>query len=308
MDSLATKPTPAETTTTTPAASAPAPHTSEALLFDQVNANPDELVELRGEGRYFGVTDPELGTTINAQQLLGPLCGNCHRRGHVRAKCKTVVCHKCGVIGDHYELQCPTTMICARCGVKGHRAAECTLKYAKKKQYCLACDLFKHGESECPLIWRSYLTDSKVVPTTLPPLLCYNCGSNTHYGDECTRERLLRVPNFGLAFSGNNLPRSLRDKYYDSARALGRGRDYNSNSHAPPVKPVSFDSYRKNGGNGSRNFNQGRNTGSRYGNYNSKPTPSRSGTIGRPGQGARNGPLRLGVIKRNGGGSHKIKY
>ncbi|KAM3126672.1 hypothetical protein ACQ2H7_000169 [Candidozyma auris] len=67
-----------------------------SLSYDEVNDNADELIELRGEGRYFGVIDPEQGATVNAQQALGPLCDNCHKRGHIRSKCKTVICHKCG--------------------------------------------------------------------------------------------------------------------------------------------------------------------------------------------------------------------
>lgn len=217
-----------------------------SLSLEQVNNDADELVELRGEGRYFGVTDPSSGDTINALQSLGPLCANCHKRGHIRAKCKTVVCHKCGVVGDHYETQCPTTMVCSRCGHKGHMAAGCTNK-AKKRQYCKACDTFNHGDDRCPTIWRSYLTNTTDAPaaTTLPVVYCYNCGLDVHYGDECPQPRTLRVPNIiGTAFSGSNLPRDLRSKYFDRIRGA-RPRSTHAPAHFAPYKPPSRKDFSK---------------------------------------------------------------
>lgn len=190
-----------------------------SFSFDQVNSNADELIELRGEGRYFGVTDPSSSNkTINALQALGPLCANCHKRGHIRAKCKTVVCHKCGIVGDHYESQCPTTMICSRCNIKGHMASDCKAK-ERKKQYCKNCDTFSHLDHNCPKIWRSYLT-KKAETNKLPVIFCYNCGDSSHYGDECSLERTSRIPNFGLAFSGNNLPLDLRSLYFTNKNTL----------------------------------------------------------------------------------------
>ena len=236
-----------------------------SLSFDQVNDNAEELVELRGEGRYFGVDSS--GETINAQQALGPLCANCHKRGHIRAKCKTVVCHKCGVVGDHYETQCPTTMVCAKCGEKGHIAANCTNKQ-KKRQYCKRCDTFSHSDYQCPSIWRLYLTNSKDVLVLLPATYCYNCGSPNHYGDECTEIRLLRVPNpSGSAFLGLNLPKSLRQKYYDRVRqkAIPRrnhfegslrysdSRDYNSGRDYNSSGQSSFRNKNNNRFNGGHN-------------------------------------------------------
>lgn len=229
-----------------------------SLSFDQVNNDADELIELRGEGRYFGVTDPSSGTTINAQQSLGPLCDNCHRRGHVRAKCKTVVCHKCGVVGDHYETQCPSTLICLRCGEKGHVTALCTSK-TRRRQYCKTCDLFSHNDDTCPSIWRSYLT----IPSTenrLPVASCYNCGDDLHYGDECPQQRTSRVPNTdGSAFSGNNLPRHLRGAYFSQSENSHRnshgrnghtnhsfnnhGSSHGHNSHSSNNKSSNNQSY-----------------------------------------------------------------
>ncbi|WPK23509.1 hypothetical protein PUMCH_000750 [Australozyma saopauloensis] len=186
-----------------------------SLSYDQVNDNADELVELRGEGRYFGVLDPSTGDAIANQKEMGPLCDNCHKRGHMRSKCKTVVCHKCGVVGDHYETQCPTTVLCGRCGEKGHIVSQCTSR-TRKRQYCKTCDSLRHSDETCPGIWRSYLTipgnDGKLE---LPIMFCYNCASSEHYGDDCPQERGSRIPNLnGSAFSGINLPLYLRDKYF----------------------------------------------------------------------------------------------
>lgn len=240
-----------------------------SLTFDQVNDNADELIELRGEGRYFGVTDPSSGTTINNLQSMGPLCANCHKRGHIRAKCKTVVCHKCGVVGDHYETQCPTTMICSKCGNKGHMAANCTNKN-KKRQYCNGCDSFNHTDDTCPSIWRSYLTlPSTDNESVLPVMYCYNCGDKYHYGDECPRQRSSRIPNpTGSAFSGVNLPRHLRDLYYKRLEEGAQPSRYGRND------VFSFelsygDGYKRNSKNKSQgNNNYNNNYNSNYSNNN----------------------------------------
>lgn len=228
-----------------------------SLSYDQVNDNADELIELRGEGRYFGVTDPETGATINALQSLGPLCDNCHRRGHIRLKCKTVVCHKCGVVGDHYETQCPTTIVCSRCGERGHLASACTSK-TRKRQYCTTCDTFSHSDFHCPNIWRSYITHvPKDEEYVLPVMFCYNCGADTHFGDECQRERSSRVPNHnGSAFSGHNLPKHLRALYFDSfERGSSGGYRNGSNANGNSNSGSKF------GNSGNRNGNNGNRSG-----------------------------------------------
>ncbi|CAK9436168.1 uncharacterized protein LODBEIA_P07260 [Lodderomyces beijingensis] len=195
-----------------------------SLSFDQVNNDTDELIGLRGEGRYFGVTDPD---DAKSDAGSGPLCDNCHKRGHKRANCKVVICHKCGKVGDHYETHCPTTLICLRCGERGHYVADCKSK-TRKKQYCRTCDSFQHGDENCPTIWRSYLTigssnnsnnnNKNESKSSLPNIYCYNCASSQHYGDECPQQRSSRVPNLGSAFSGNNLPKQLRSLYFSSLR------------------------------------------------------------------------------------------
>lgn len=249
-----------------------------SLSFDQVNDNADELIELRGEGRYFGVTDPRSGTTINSLQSLGPLCANCHKRGHIRAKCKTVVCHKCGVVGDHYETQCPTTMVCSRCGLKGHVAIKCKNKL-KKRQYCKHCDTFNHGDDMCPSIWRSYLTlptprsddeNDKYKSTVLPVIYCYNCGDDEHYGDECSEPRTSRIPCAnGSAFSGTNLPRHLRSLYFDRM-GVSKLSSYQAPKKLSTEKPSYNSSHNNNNYTSKNNYSNGsyRNDFSNYNDYN----------------------------------------
>ena len=209
--------------------------TTVSLKIEEVTDDPDELIDLRGEGRYFGVTDPKKE---------GPICDNCHKRGHKRANCKVVICHKCGKVGDHYETHCPTTLICLRCGEKGHYVLECKSK-TRKRQYCRTCDTFQHGDENCPTIWRSYITnpqsramDEQGESSVLPVICCYNCGSKVHYGDECPEPRSSRVPNLGSAFSGNNLPKRLRPLYF-----LGLKRDSGYDEYDPLRSRHDYDTY-----------------------------------------------------------------
>ncbi|KAI5968649.1 hypothetical protein CANMA_002084 [Candida margitis] len=248
-----------------------------SFAIEEVNNDPDELINLRGEGRYFGVTDPD----NENQQSLGPICDNCHERGHKRAQCKVVICHKCGKVGDHYESQCPTTLVCLRCGEKGHYISQCKSK-VRKKQYCRNCDSFQHGDEDCPSIWRSYLTkraanvaDEDAESLVLPNIYCYNCGSDEHYGDDCNKQRSSRIPNLGSAFSGNNLPRNLRPIYFlrlkNSDSGSSRGSEYD-----PSLTPRDYNSQY-----------DPRETSKRTGNFNfngnapsySQQQPSRSGFI-----------------------------
>lgn len=281
-----------------------------SLSFDQVNDDADELIELRGEGRYFGVTDPSSGDTINAQQSLGPLCGNCHKRGHVRAKCKTVVCHKCGVVGDHYETQCPTTIKCAKCGEKGHIASNCKSK-TRKRTYCKSCDTFNHDDLSCPNIWRSYITKGSEKHAeeslVLPRIYCYNCASQYHYGDECNETRISRVPNFGSAFSGSNLPKKLRPLYFHRLKST----ELRSNLHnikptkSGQLQPKKFDNFNNYGKSndrrnfGSRDFSN-KNFNNNSGNNNNNRNFSNNSLGGhniRTANGSGNIPSRSGMMK-----------
>ncbi|GME88569.1 unnamed protein product [[Candida] boidinii] len=199
---------------------------SYAPSFEDVNNDNDELAELRGEGRYFGVADPDLAQ---------PVCSNCHRRGHIRSKCKVVVCHACGVVDDHYETQCPVSMVCNNCGERGHFQSQCTKD--RKRTYCSDCDSRNHSNDRCPNIWRSYLTivvdDNSKKNYPFGSVYCYNCGSKGHYGDECNSVRSSRTPNInGSAFTGDNLPKELRSQYFSLlARSHRYGNDDDGNDY-----------------------------------------------------------------------------
>ncbi len=183
---------------------------SYAPSFKDVNNNNEELAELRGEGRYFGVADPDASE---------PICSNCHQRGHKRAKCTVVVCHLCGKVGDHYESQCPISMVCSNCGKKGHYRNNCPDK--RHYNYCTYCNSRTHSTDRCPNIWRSYIVkkishDSSVRRDMYPSglIFCYNCGHEGHFGDNCPFPRVSRTPNInGSAFTGENLPREFRNLY-----------------------------------------------------------------------------------------------
>ncbi|EMG49594.1 mRNA processing and export modulator, putative [Candida maltosa Xu316] len=288
-----------------------------ALSYDEVNDDTDELIALRGEGRYFGVTDPDDESGLSRQSL-GPLCANCHKRGHIRSKCKTVVCHKCGAVDEHYESQCPTTIICGKCSEKGHIMSECKSKVVKR-QYCRTCDSFKHGEDNCPSIWRSYITKPEKKgddeeSLVLPRIFCYNCGSDEHYGDECAQFRTSRVPNFGSSFSGNNLPRKLRPIYFLRLKTSNSDSTYIPQASARDYKS-SYDNSRNH-----NNKNNNNNTNGKYNRYEgfgnkgfdrrSNTQPSRSGFV--PSRPPNNGlpqrprpipfnsaPSRSGTLKRD---------
>jgi len=171
----------------------------------------------RGEGRYFGASDTPSG----------PLCSNCHQRGHKRANCKTVVCMACGMVDDHYTQHCPKSIVCSNCGEKGHYKNQCTEK--QRRVYCQTCSSTRHFSDRCTSIWRSYLTIKDEgrkmgLPTNI---YCYNCAEKGHYGDECPLERTSRVPNMdGSAFSGHNLPQQLRDSYFSMQKKRKRDYDY----------------------------------------------------------------------------------
>jgi len=205
-----------------------------APSFKEVNNNNEELAEIRGEGRYFGVADPDASE---------PICSNCHQRGHKRAKCTVVVCHLCGKVGDHYESQCPISMVCSNCGKKGHYRNNCPEK--RRYNYCTYCNSRSHSTDRCPNIWRSYIvkkisnTDSgrrDMYPNEL--IFCYNCGHNGHFGDDCPFPRVSHTPNInGSAFTGENLSREFRStyrmrlsevkrRYYDRSRDNINDRGY----------------------------------------------------------------------------------
>ncbi|GMM34477.1 TRAMP complex RNA-binding subunit [Saccharomycopsis crataegensis] len=181
-----------------------------SLNLEEVNNNPDELIDMRGQGRYFG----------NADETIDMVCRNCHKTGHKAAHCKTVICLACGAIDDHYSDQCPRSITCTNCGEKGHYKNACTKR--SQRIFCTLCESNKHNRDRCPSIWRSYITFGDKNGKLLYPfrsVFCYNCAAKGHFGDDCPGPRSSRIPNFdGSSFSGDNLPRDLRDQYFHLLR------------------------------------------------------------------------------------------
>ena len=134
------------------------------MSYDEVTDDLDEIIALRGEGRYFGVTDPDDESGLS-RQTLGPLCSNCHKRGHIRAKCKVVICHKCGAIDDHYESQCPTTIICARCGEKGHIVLSCKSKV--KRDNIVVCVILSNIVMKIVQVYGEVILSNHPSPVTM---------------------------------------------------------------------------------------------------------------------------------------------
>lgn len=274
---------------------------SYAPSFKEVNSNNDELAELRGEGRYFGVADPEASE---------PICSNCHQRGHKRAHCPVVVCHLCGAVGDHYEAQCPVSMVCTNCGEKGHYRNQCPKR--RRFNYCTYCRSRAHATERCPNIWRSYIMHSKKLPAKqkYPANLiyCYNCGEKGHFGDDCPYPRVSRTPNInGSAFTGQNLPREFRDEYLN--RMSERNRNFEQfdeddmYSEDEPRRNENGRKRRRRGDLGPQSRKRRRQNSSRqksaryphsYHNHNSRHQPSKSGFL----PSKRVKPLRTGYLHR----------
>ncbi|KAL3232912.1 zinc finger protein [Nakaseomyces bracarensis] len=189
-----------------------------APSIEEVDEDPEELRNLRGEGRYFGANEAnDDESDANVIKAPEPKCSNCSEKGHMKRDCPHVICSYCGIMDDHYSQQCPTTMRCALCNESGHYRMHCPNKW--KKLNCTICNSPKHNRDRCPSVWRVYLlkNDDGMSKKNLPMHLiyCYNCGEKGHYGDECDKNRSSRVPNDdGSAFSGKNLTSELRSQYF----------------------------------------------------------------------------------------------
>lgn len=300
---------------------------SYAPSFDEVTADNDHLATLRGEGRYFGVTDPEVSQ---------PVCSNCHRRGHRRAQCKVVVCHACGKVDDHYETQCPNSMVCTNCGKKGHFRNNCPSK--RTQTYCVECDSRNHSSDRCPSIWRSYVLKPRASQSKLAypssKIFCYNCAAKGHYGDDCPQLRISKTPNInGSAFSGENLPKELINQYkltqerenHASYPSNNKKRSYdianNANyNYAPPPYPrynnynnndKNNNNHRNNYSNNNNNNSNNNNNNRNYNNNNSNnriPTgPSKSGYIPMRNNNSQNKRRNQGNNYNNNYNNHNTK-
>lgn len=209
-------------TVDTSAAPAMDPTKIVAPSIEQVDEDPEVLRSLRGEGRYFGVSDGEPGSAGSVREAL-PKCNNCSQRGHLKRNCPHVICTYCGSMDDHYSQHCPKAIRCANCNERGHYRSQCPKKW--KKVYCTICDSNRHARDRCPSIWRVYMLRNDIDQTRktksglsldMAKVYCYNCGNRGHFGDDCGERRSSRVPNDdGSAFAGENLSSVLKDEYFD---------------------------------------------------------------------------------------------
>ncbi|KAG5361816.1 Protein AIR1 [Yarrowia sp. C11] len=224
-----------------PASSKPL-ETFQSVGVDDVDDGEDQLIEMRGDGRYFGREEEQ-----------GPTCRTCHKRGHISADCKVLRCFTCGALEDHDTADCTMLRKCSNCGESGHLRAECTA--SKRTIFCWRCDSRIHTEDKCHLIWRDYVKDRR-GPHGTNCVFCYHCGGQGHYGDECTdtRNMTLRFKE-PSAFSGGNLPRKgrydIQKRYFDDlerekSRSYRGGDSYSGGSN-----------YNRNDGNRGNSGNYG---------------------------------------------------
>lgn len=171
----------------------------------------DELVALRGKGRYFGTEEQQK----EVEEV--PLCHKCQEPGHLAHECTALICDSCGKRNAHITKECPERSRCSNCMQFGHKRNTCPNKHVNNHLPCSQCGSRIHNDSTCPCIWRFYkLKDDSDSHPHYPKIIsCYNCGDATHYGDECPMPRPIMLKyRERSCFSVDNLERSLHGRYY----------------------------------------------------------------------------------------------
>ena len=132
------------------------------------------------QARYFMATDP------------GALfyCLSCGQPGHMQPACPSNICERCGS-HRHFSRACPNHRKCERCRQRGHPSATCRNRFVEGGGYDDPCDICGqrgHVEEECTGLWRSFKADERnthKIERDSMNVACYNCGSSTHWGDDC---------------------------------------------------------------------------------------------------------------------------
>ncbi|RMY01870.1 hypothetical protein D0868_08266 [Hortaea werneckii] len=155
--------------------------------------------------RYFHIE----GTAAHVR------CLSCGEEGHVVDSCPENTCKHCGAFEDHFSSACPTFVKCGRCRQRGHDSRTCTNQSKPaggRFDPCDICNDVDHVEEECPKLWRWYDPQENTVvkiPNSAMIKTCYNCGSVSHWGDDCSllpdfiRDKLHFNRNWSARYASN---------------------------------------------------------------------------------------------------------
>lgn len=269
-----------------------------APTIDEVDDNPEDLRDMRGQGRYFGITSED---GVNEAE---PKCNNCSQRGHLKRNCPHVICTYCGAMDDHYSQHCLKAIKCSNCSESGHYRSQCPHKW--KRVFCTLCNSKRHSRDRCPSVWRVYILKDEKSKRTLPmhAFYCYNCGGKGHLGDQCDFRRSSRVPNDdGSAFSGDNLSPELKKEYFQNLRKQRLERDNEFDYQDYEFDDALYDDepVRKRSKSSSKKRKYNNNSGNGYGNGNGNNKHRRSGQQVQPIQ-------RGGVLPPARSRSHPLDF
>ncbi|KAK3074374.1 hypothetical protein LTR53_003237 [Teratosphaeriaceae sp. CCFEE 6253] len=152
------------------------PEHKAALRLEDLNEEEQKL-----QTRYFPTTDP---------QALA-ICLSCGVEGHTDTACPANTCQHCRAEGEHSAGACPHHRKCTKCRQRGHAARTCTSRAVQgggAGDPCDVCGQTGHVEEECSGLWRTIKFDPGRTSKPLAKAMrkaCYNCGSSSHWGDDC---------------------------------------------------------------------------------------------------------------------------